>query len=562
MPLSREQLYAALVDSGGLEAKVFKLVEDLRDSSKQGIDGTIVAKGYLKDEEVGQLIADYLEVPFVNLRQQAIPEEVLALIPEAFARSQKLIPVSRKGEVVRIASADPKNVQLEALLEKYLRQEVVLSYATPRDIEANLSLFQQDPGVALQKIVESAGPNPEEDTTVIDLVNGIIDFAYQHRASDIHIEPEDIYTVIRYRTDGVLYDITDLPKKYHELIITRLKVVAKLATDEHRAAQDGKISHQSAWGDGIEIRLSIVPTTNGEKAVMRLLSEKAREYSLSDLGLSEADIGKFSEAIEKPWGMILVTGPTGSGKTTSLYAALKVLNTRDVNISSIEDPVEYDIEGVNQIQVNTKTNLTFAKGLRSIVRQDPDIIMVGEVRDSETADISINAALTGHLVLSTLHTNDSASTFPRLKDMGVESFLIASTVVSIIAQRLVRKICLRCIHSTTIDDKTKKLLDHYPQIKKYILQISRKKTLSGVRIFKGSGCPICNHTGYTGRTGLFEILTVSDGIRDAVMADKNSDEIREIAVQEGMTTMLYDGVAKALTGATTLEEILRATQEG
>ena len=562
MALTREELHAALVESGGVSEKDFTIAEQSRDVGRFGIDGALVHRGVLRDEEVGELIADYLGAPFVNLRQQDIKKDVLERIPEVFARSQHIVPLSQTGEIVRIATADPKNVLLKTLLEKYLRNEVQFFYATPRDVDASLYLFQQDPEQVLKEIVKKAGGSPDEGTAVIDVVNAIIDYAYQNRASDIHLEPEQDYTVIRYRIDGVLHDITDLPKSFHESIMTRLKVVARLATDEHRAAQDGKISHESAWGDSIEIRLSVIPTTNGEKAVMRLLSEKAREFSLTDLGLADRDYKKFAEAIEKPWGMILVTGPTGSGKTTSLYAGLKVLNTRDVNISSIEDPVEYDIEGVNQIQVNPKTNLTFAQGLRSIVRQDPDIIMVGEIRDPETAEIAVNAALTGHLVLSTIHTNDAATSFPRLKDMNIEPFLMASTAVCIVAQRLVRKICVRCIRSVTLSKQEEKLLTSYPQIAGYLKKISGKKSVAGLRFFRGAGCAVCHQTGYAGRSGIFEVLMVTDAVRAAVMANKNADDIRDVAVKEGMTTMLYDGIDKVLTGVTTLEEVLRVTQDG
>lgn len=562
MALTREQLHAALVESGGVSEKDFSIAEQSRDVGKLGIDGALVHRGVLKDEEVGQLIADYLGFPFVNLRQQEIKKDVLTRIPEVFARSQHMVPISQSEDVLRVAAVDPTNIFLKTLLEKYVRTEVQFLYATPRDVDASLYLFQQDPEQALTAIVKHAGGKPEEGTAVIELVSSIIDYAYQNRTSDIHIEPEEDYTVVRYRIDGVLHDIADLPRNFHEPIMTRLKVVARLATDEHRAAQDGKVTHESAWGDQIEIRLSIIPTTNGEKAVMRLLSEKAREFSLTDLGLNEGNYKKFAEAIERPWGMILVTGPTGSGKTTSLYAALKVLNTRDVNISSIEDPVEYDIEGVNQIQVNTKTNLTFAQGLRSIVRQDPDIIMVGEIRDPETAEIAVNAALTGHLVLSTIHTNDAATAFPRLKEMNIEPFLVASTAVCIIAQRLVRKICLRCIKTVTLSKQEEKLLASYPQIATYLKKISGKKSLASLRLFRGDGCPVCHKTGYSGRAGIFEALSVTDAIRAGIMANKNADEIRDIAVKEGMTTMLYDGIEKVLTGVTTLEEVLRVTQEG
>jgi type IV pilus assembly protein PilB len=340
-----------------------------------------------------------------------------------------------------------------------------------------------------------------------------------------------------------------------------LKVLARLATDEHRVPQDGKIRHKSRWGEALDLRLSVIPTTHDEKAVMRLLSEKNRRLSLANLGFFSEDLKSVSDAIKKPWGMILVTGPTGSGKTTTLYAMLQILNRRDVNITTIEDPVEYEIESINQIPVNEKTGLTFAKGLRSIVRQDPDIIMVGEIRDKDTANIAVNAAMTGHLVLSTLHTNDAATAFPRLSDMGIENFLIASTVNIVIAQRLVRKICMNCIQSVEGDEIQQQIIDEYPEMKEFVMKFTKKKTTKGVRTFKGKGCHVCHQSGYFGRIGIFEVMAVSETIKEAIMKNANADQIRESAVKEGMPTMLQDGVRRVLAGQTTLEEVLRVTRE-
>ncbi len=557
--LTKEQLYEALVEGGGVTKEEFLSAAKSRDAKREGVDGVLVARGILTDLQVGQLLADYYGVPFISIEKTNVKKDVVRLIPESFARKQLVFPISKKGENITIAVADPSNATLSALLEKYLRGNVDFVYATARDLEGAMYMFQKDPEEALKATLEGTAADP--GSRVINFVSTMIDYAYQSSSSDIHIEPEEDYTMIRYRIDGVLKDIFEMPKQFHEYVVSRIKVLAKLAIDEHRAAQDGKIRHRSAWGDKVDIRVSIVPTTNGEKVVMRLLAEKSRQFNLTDLGLSDADLKKVKIAIKRPWGMLLVTGPTGSGKSTSLYAALKLLNKREVNIATIEDPVEYDITGVNQIQVNPNTNLTFAKGLRSIVRQDPDIIMVGEIRDKETAQISVNAAMTGHLVLSTLHTNDAATAFPRLDDMGVEDFLISSTVIVVMAQRLVRKVCLSCIESLEISASEEKLIKNYPQIVKYIKELSGKKSLQGVRLFKGKGCPVCHNTGYVGRTGVFEVLLVTDTIREAIMQNKDADEIRDIAVKEGMTTMLHDGVEKVLTGITTIEEILRVTQE-
>ena len=311
----------------------------------------------------------------------------------------------------------------------------------------------------------------------------------------------------------------------------------------------------------MEIRLSILPTTQKEKAVMRLLAEQTEAYSLVELGLQAEDYKKIATAMEKPWGMILATGPTGCGKTTTLYAMLQVLNRREINITTIEDPVEVDLEGINQIQVDEKVGLTFAKGLRSIVRQDPDIIMVGEIRDVDTASIGINAAMTGHLVLSTLHTNNAATAFVRLLDMGIEPFLLSSTINVVVAQRLVRKICMNCIESTTFNGVQQKLLAHTPQIEPLLLHLTQKTTVHGLRVFHGKGCPVCHGSGYKGRIGVFETLVVTDEIRESIMGKKQADEIQEIARGQGMTSMLTDGLRKALLGQTTLEEVLRVVYE-
>jgi type II secretory ATPase GspE/PulE/Tfp pilus assembly ATPase PilB-like protein len=339
----------------------------------------------------------------------------------------------------------------------------------------------------------------------------------------------------------------------HDRIISRIKVLSNLRTDEHMSAQDGKMTAHMEEED-LDIRVSILPVTQGEKAVLRLLSSHSREYTLSNLGMSPADLKKVTKAFSRSYGMILSTGPTGSGKTTSIYAILKILNTREKNIMTIEDPVEYRIGGANQVHVNAKTNLTFANGLRSILRQDPNVIFVGEIRDSETAGIAVNAALTGHLVLSTLHTNDAATAIPRLTDMKVEPFLVASTVNVIIAQRLVRQICSSC----KIEEKIQaiEIVKHFP------IELVEKHfgKLTEITIFKGKGCKICRNTGYTGRVGLFEVLEVTKGIRVLISEKADSDIIAQAAIKEGMETMLDDGLKKVATGVTTIEEVIRVTK--
>jgi type IV pilus assembly protein PilB len=565
MALTKDQLHAALVDTGGVTEEQFQEAAGRKEAAQIGVDGVLVARGELKDEQLGQLLALSFNVPFVNLQAQPVEKNVVNLLPEAYARTHDLLPVRESQSEVMIATTQPDDIVSRATLEKYLRRHVTFAYATPRDIKAHMFLFQADPREAFKAIADrpmvgEAGT----DTRTVELVDAIINYAYQAGASDVHIEPEEDYSLVRFRQDGILHDVAELPVKIHENIMTRLKVLSRLATDEHRAAQDGKITHKTPWGDEVEIRLSLIPTTHAEKAVMRLLSDQSHAYALSDLGFAPDDYQKVSDVIHKPWGSILVTGPTGSGKTTTLYAILRILNQRDVNITTIEDPVEFDIENVNQIQVNEKTGLTFASGLRSIVRQDPDIIMVGEIRDSETAAIAVNAAMTGHLVLSTLHTNDASTAFPRLQDMGVEDFLIASTVNVIVAQRLVRKICMSCIQSVDMEALQEEMIERVPHVKEHVLELmggGKKKTLKNLRTFSGKGCHVCHGSGFKGRIGVFEVLSATDAIREAIMARKNADEIRELAIKEGMTSMLYDGLRKVLSGQTTIEEVLRVTRE-
>ncbi|KKU46448.1 MAG: Type II secretion system protein E [Microgenomates group bacterium GW2011_GWA2_46_7] len=344
-----------------------------------------------------------------------------------------------------------------------------------------------------------------------------------------------------------------MPKQIHDRLITRIKVLSNLRTDEHMSAQDGKM-RISIPEEQLDIRVSILPVTGGEKAVLRLLSSKSREYSLVSLGMAPEDLIKLERAYAQTYGMILSTGPTGSGKTTSIYAILKVLNTREKNITTIEDPVEYWIKGANQVQVNVKTNLTFADGLRSILRQDPNIIFVGEIRDNETAGIAVNAALTGHLVLSTLHTNDAATAIPRLSDMGVEPFLVASTVRVIVAQRLLRKICDGC--KTSISFTREELLKHFsPDVIKQFFPTDKNITTS-----HGSGCKMCHHTGYQGRLGVFEVLEVTQSIRKLIAAKSDAELINQQALKEGMRSMLNDAMIKVQKGQTTIEEVIRVTK--
>ena len=510
----------------------------------------------LADENLGQILAEFFGVPFVKLSQVAIPHEVLTTLPQVYAKNQQVIVFKIDKAGLHIATTNPTNQTTLSFIVKKTGMPVNVYFTTEREIEGALLLYAKNVTEAFEDIikenVEKVKGTTKSDPPIIKIVDTILSYAHHNKASDIHIEPTEVFLLVRFRIDGILHDIVELPKNLHEQIVTRIKVLARLRTDEHLAAQDGKI-HYAIEDETVDVRVSIVPITDGEKVVMRILSERSRQLSLTDLGFGQHDLEKVKEAYDKPYGMLMATGPTGSGKTTTMYAILKLLNKRDVNIMTIEDPVEYDIEHINQIQVNAKTNLTFSAGLRSIVRQDPDIILVGEIRDEETASIAINAAMTGHLVLSTLHTNDSATAIPRLMDMKIEPFLVGSTVNVVVAQRLIRKICLSC--RTSVDlSRTKMEKEHGKEV---LAKLFDKQTT--IRVYEGKGCDVCHQTGYTGRVGIFEVLVINDAIRQAIVKRENSSVIRDIAVKQGMTTMLDDGIQKVKEGLTTIDEVMRST---
>lgn len=516
----------------------------------------LLNKDLIPDENLGQIFADMFSVPYIHLAQVSIPAATLTILPQEYAKTQHVVAFKKDASGIHIATSDPTNTTAKSFIEKKAGCPVTMYFSTDRDIENTLLLYAKDVTTAFNDIIaeniKKAKGAGKTDPPIIKIVDTIISYAHHNKASDIHIEPSETTVLVRFRIDGILHDIVELPNELHEQIVSRIKVLARLRTDEHQAAQDGKIHHM-VENETVDVRVSIVPVTDGEKIVMRLLSERSRQFSFTDLGLHPSDLKKVQSAYEKPYGMIIATGPTGSGKTTSMYAVLKLLNHKDVNIMTIEDPVEYDIERVNQIQVNPKTNLTFAAGLRSIVRQDPDIILVGEIRDEETAGIAINAAMTGHLVLSTLHTNDSATAIPRLIDMNIEPFLVGSTVNIIIAQRLIRKICMNCRTSVEL---TRDKLE-----KQYTKDVIDKlfDNHATIRIYQGKGCPICHATGYTGRVGIFEVLEVNDAIREAVVKREDASVVRKIAIKNGMTTMLDDGIGKVKEGITSIEEVMRST---
>jgi len=577
MAISDQQLFDLLLETKIISEDALKNALSLAKASKSSLYDEALKADLIKDENVGRLIADFFNVPFIDLTNVTIEEKIIKIIPKLVAKKQAVISFKTNKDGVHLAMNDPRDLQIKEFIEKKSGLTVKVYYATQRGINKALELYGQDIDEAFSDILadtaEQAKGKIKKEPEIVKIVDTIIRYAYQNKASDIHIEPLEEKTLVRFRIDGILHDIIKLPQELHESIVTRIKVLAKLRTDEHQATQDGKLQYTTEDQDKVDIRVSIAPITKGEKIVMRLLSEHSRRLSLVDLGLMDEDLEKVKLAYQQSHGMILSTGPTGSGKTTTLYSILKMINKREVNIATIEDPVEYDIEGVSQIQVNIKTNLTFASGLRSIVRQDPDVILVGEIRDEETADIAINSAMTGHLVLSTLHTNDAATTIPRLMEMNVEPFLISSSVRVIVAQRLVRRICHKCrvSYNLKIEGKLKgnhnidpkhleadrALLKQFPR--ELLAKYFGKEEI--YRVYRGKGCDLCHHSGYYGRIGIFEVMLVDDQIREAVVTKKDANTIQNIAVKNDMTTLVEDGLKKASLGLSTLEEILRVAQQ-
>ncbi|HEX8966124.1 MAG TPA: GspE/PulE family protein [Patescibacteria group bacterium] len=518
----------------------------------------LLEKDLIDDKNLGKVIADIIKVPFVSLADVSIESEVLNIIPEIVAKKNKIILFERDKNGLKIAMADPSNTEIQEFIAKKTGEKISVFYATTHDILRALKFYavnlQKTFDDLLQEQMQLLDKEEAKEVPIAKLVDLLIEYAYTNGASDIHIEPEEEISLIRFRIDGVLHDVLHLPQRLHGQIVSRVKVLSKLRIDEHASAQDGKMQKQLEE-ENLDMRISIIPTTHGEKVVIRLLSEKARRFTLDELGMTEETLAKVKQNFSKPFGMVLGTGPTGCGKTTTIYGILKILNTREKNIATIEDPVEYDILGINQIQVNPQTNLTFADGLKSILRQDPDIIFVGEIRDKETAGIAINAATTGHLVLSTLHTNNAVTSLPRLLDMEIEPYLVASTVNVVVAQRLVRRICTNCRVSVSQESQKYEKVLPKELLKKYF---SAKKE---IRLYGGKGCNVCQQTGYKGRIGIFEVLELTEAMKDLIMAKAPADVIEKKAVEEGMKTMLEDGLEKALTGITTIEEILIATKK-
>jgi general secretion pathway protein E len=541
---------------------------DLLNGQKGKSFGTLaVEKGLLTEDELLNSLSKKLRVPYVkNLEEEGLDPSLVSRVPIVFSKKHKVVPMKMEDGILTVATPDPLNYEpLDDLRLIIECQEVRVVLSSEREVVRAINRFYEQSADTPEEMIQSMDAESSDrilheleetadlldisdEAPVIKLVNLILFQAVKERASDIHIEPFQKELKVRYRIDGILYQRLDPPKRYQSAMVSRLKVMAKMDIAEKRLPQDGRIPIKIADKD-IDIRVSIIPTTFGERVVLRLLDKQSLLLGMGEIGLSPDKHQTLQDLISRSNGILLVTGPTGSGKTTTLYAALSQINSPDKNIITIEDPVEYQLWGIGQIQVNPKIGLTFAHGLRSVLRHDPDVILVGEIRDAETAEIAIQAALTGHLVFSTLHTNDAASAATRLVDMEIEPFLVASVVRAIVAQRLIRVVCPECKEGYVPE----------PEMLKEVGITTEQ--LKGGKVYRGKGCPACSGTGYRGRTGIYEILLVSETIRQLIMKKADSASIGRQAVEEGMKTLREDGARKIVEGITTLEEVVRVTQE-
>jgi len=585
-----------LVKAGKLqESDVDALIEEAHGSSTS-VQELILKKQIVSEKDLTKLYAKEIDVPFIELSQLKIDRAILQQIPEHIARKYNAVLYSIEKDIPKLAMDDPDDLQAIDFLQKRLGQSTEISIATTSDIMSALDEYKGEISTEISKVakadVEEVNEEEEEevkeediaeDSPIAQTVNLLVEYAIKQKASDIHIEPRENIVQVRYRIDGILREANRLPRKIAGALVSRIKILSNLKIDEHRAPQDGRFKI-SLNGHLYAIRVSTLPIMDGEKVVMRLLNESTKPLTLEQLGYWGYSLQSVRNAIAQPHGIILVTGPTGSGKSTTLYSVLNILNTPGVNISTVEDPVEYRIAGTNQTQVNPKAGMTFANGLRALLRQDPNIIMVGEIRDSETANLAIQAALTGHLVFSTLHTNNAATALPRLLEMGVEPFLIASTVRVVVAQRLVRRLDPTMRDTYTPDAKHVTELKEMFDVKKAISQLEQankdlvpqeevkddkkpdvmpKSTDSKLVLWKEK-IPENSPPGtsaYNGRLGIYEVLNVSEKIEQAIVNDGTSSQIQDIAIAEGMVTMQQDGFIKAMQGLTTIEEVMRVTRE-
>jgi type IV pilus assembly protein PilB len=563
--MAQRRLGQILVDLGYLnEDQLWDLIEEQKQAAGEVIGQVAIRMGLVTQDQVTEALAEQFGMPVVNLEETNIPPKVLELVPETMASLYKIMPISLKDNVLTVAMADPQNVAALDDLRNFLGYDVRGAVSTPAAVEASVArhyatkedsledlmgvLQELEIGKAqISRSIDIGGEDELSETQPIrKLLNMVLLLAIKDQASDIHLEPFEDEFKIRVRADGVLYEMVPPPRHLANAIVSRVKIMSDLDIAERRLPQDGRIE-LNVGGNPVDLRVSVLPTMFGEAVVMRVLDRTVVQLDLNKIGMDPATLDRFRHMIRSPHGIVLVTGPTGSGKTTTLYSALNELNDLETKIITTEDPIEYDIDGIIQVPVNHDIDVTFANVLRAILRHDPDTILVGEIRDYETAEIAIQSALTGHLVFSTLHTNDAPSAITRLRDMGVPPFLITATVEGILAQRLVRKICVEC--RTQFDPSDELLMElqlPVAQARKY-------------KFYYGKGCARCNNSGYKGRMGIYELMAVNDDVRDMITSDASVDELRNLARTQGMTTLREAGLKLIFDGHTTIDEIVRET---
>lgn len=543
----------------------------------KNLEDFLIEKQLVEEEKIYDIFAKKLKVKYIDLKNIEIKPEILNLVPAQFASNHNCISFEKRDNELSVTMTDPSDIQTIEFLRRKTGLNIKVFLTTPSNMKDALRKYHGD--ISMDKTIinlvnekknssEKDLKKVAEELPIINIVNSILEHAVFEGASDIHIEPVEKQVLVRYRVDGILTQAMELPKEVQNGIIARVKILAHLKIDEHMIPQDGRFKIQ-IQEEKLSFRVSIMPVFDGEKIVMRLLHEGQKPLTLEQLGFSDKVKEIVEDNIKKPHGMILVTGPTGSGKTTTLYSILGILNKPDVNICTIEDPIEYHVKGINQSQTNPKAGFDFATGLRAFLRQDPDIIMVGEIRDKETAEIAIHSAMTGHLVLSTLHTNDAPTTLPRLLDMDIPPFLIAFTSNIIIAQRLVRKICPHCKKEIKLDKENIKSINNMYNDKKLLSLFksekieltNQEKALDSITFYRGEGCAKCNKSGYKGRMGIYEVLVIDDEVTKLINKKANAQDIREYAEKNGMVNLFEDGMLKAKRGITTIEEVLRVTKE-
>ncbi len=582
MRIEMEQLKMFLIDSSILpKEQVEEAVKEAKLAEKD-LGSFLLEKKLVKEAELQRMYAYILGIPFVDLSKEAVPIEILQVVPELIAKKYNIVSFQKSGSDLKVAMLNPEDLQTIDFIKKKTGLRIIPCLTTRESIQSALRQYERslkaEFGDILTDDIKDESKEQEENLEavaaglpIIRIVDTLLKHAILESASDIHIEPEEKEVHVRYRIDGVLHEAMTLPKDVAQGIVARIKVLSNLKLDEHRLPQDGRFKIEKEEYK-IAFRVSILPVFDGEKIVMRLLDESSKGLTLEKMGLHPHALEVVQREINKPNGMILVTGPTGSGKTTTLYTVMDILNTPEVNVSTVEDPVEYRMPRVNQTQVQPKIGMTFAAALRSLLRQDPDIIMVGEIRDQETLEIAMHAAMTGHLVLSTLHTNSAAATLPRMLDMGAEPFLIASTVNVIIAQRLVRRLCVECRKEYKLDKKEIDSLSKSYDIDEVLEWLQKdpsgKKYLQGAKnweevvLYKAAGCDQCGGEGYRGRQGIYEVLEMDTDVRKLVTEEGTTTEMIDAQAKKGgMATMVEDGFLKIIQGVTSLEEVMRVTKE-